>query len=71
MSNPLDAFKRRDQRVYLDWLDGRPIGDDALRHAPRVVLAIRDSPAEKRLRRSSDFEPAAADADAILYVRRR
>jgi hypothetical protein len=71
MSNPLDAFPLHDQRVYLDWLEGRPGGGDALRHAPRVVIAIRGSAAAKRLRRSHAFERIDEDADAALYVRRR
>ena len=71
MSNPLDAFDHHDQRVYLDWLDGRPGGNEALRHAPRVAIVGRDSPARRLLRRSAEFRPAARDANVILYVRRR
>jgi hypothetical protein len=70
MSNPLDAFSHRDQRLYLDWLAGRSSGDAALRHA-RVVLVMRDSGPSKRLRRMHTFRPAAHDAGAILYIRRR
>jgi hypothetical protein len=71
MSNPLDAFDRRDQRVYLDWLAGRPAGDVALRHAPRVVLVVRDSAAAKRLTRSATLRAVAKDAHSVLYVKRR
>ena len=35
--NPLDAFSRRDQRLYLDWLEGAP-GTRPFAHAPRIVL---------------------------------
>jgi len=70
MSNPIDAFSRRDQRLYLDWLAGRSSGDLALRDA-RVVLVIRGSEPAKRLRRSKEFREAARDANAALYVRRR
>jgi hypothetical protein len=69
MSNPIDAFDRRDQRLYLDWLAGRQAGDAALRRAT-VVLVIRGSRPAQRLRGSSVFRPAAHDANAILYVRR-
>jgi hypothetical protein len=69
MSNPIDAFDRRDQRVYLDWLMGRPAGDAALRHAG-VVLVIRNGTAAKRIRRIPAFSEAAHDANATLYVRR-
>jgi hypothetical protein len=70
MSNPLDAFDLRDQRLYLDWLAGRPAGDPALRHADRIVLVIRGDAVAKRMRSATAFRPAAQDANAILYVRR-
>jgi hypothetical protein len=70
MSNPIDAFDRRDQRLYLDWLAGKPAGDAALRHVRRVVLVIRASPAAKRMARSRSFRRAGRDPNAILYVRR-
>jgi hypothetical protein len=70
LSNPIDAFRHRDQRLYLDWLAGRPAGDRALEKA-RVVLVIRrDKPAE-RLGRMQAFAPVAHDENAILFVRRR
>jgi hypothetical protein len=71
MSNPLDAFRHRDQRLYLDWLAGRPAGDQALRHAGRVVLVNRGNAPAKRLRSAPAFREAAHDAHVILYVRRR
>jgi hypothetical protein len=70
ISNPIDAFGHRDQRLYLDWLAGRPEGDAALRHADKVVLVLRDTPAAKRMRKARAFRPAAHDANAVLYVRR-
>jgi hypothetical protein len=70
MSNPIDAFSSHDQRVYLDWLAGRPSGDLALRHA-RVVLVMRGGNPAKRLRHSSAFRQAARDAKAAVFVRRR
>ncbi len=70
LSNPIDAFDNRDQRVYLDWLAGRPAGDAALLHARRAVLVIRGSDAAKLMARIRTFRPAAHDANAILYVRR-
>jgi len=69
MSNPLDAFRHRDQRLYLDWLAGRPTGDAALRHA-RVVLVIRGGSAGERLEGSRAFRLSARDSNAILYLRR-
>ena len=70
LSNPIDAFDNRDQRVYLDWLAGRPAGDAALLHARRAVLVIGGSDAAKLMARIRTFQPAAHDANAILYVRR-
>jgi hypothetical protein len=69
MSNPIDAFTHRDQRLYLDWLAGRPSGDRALRDA-RVVVVIRGLEPAKRLSRSPAFRLAARDANAAIYVKR-
>jgi hypothetical protein len=71
MSNPLDAFRHRDQRLYLDWLAGRPAGDAALRHAGRVVLVLRADAPAKRLQNAPAFQQVAHDGRASLYVRRR
>ena len=71
MSNPLDAFSRRDQRLYLDWLAGHSKGDAALQAAPRVVLVLRDSDAAHRLGHSRLAHRVASDANALLYVKLR
>jgi hypothetical protein len=71
MSNPLDAFSRHDQRVYLDWLDGRPTGTAAFRYAPRAVLVRRGTGAETLTASSGQFRSVAFDPRAVLYVRRR
>lgn len=47
VGNPIDAFSRADQRVFLDWLAGQPTGAAALRHAG-YVLVERGSPAGRR-----------------------
>jgi hypothetical protein len=70
LSNPIDAFSSHDQRLYLDWLAGRPAGDRALDKA-RVVLAIRGNAPAKRLHNSHAFAAAGHDANAILFVRHR
>ena len=70
MSNPLDAFPLRDQRIYLDWLDGRPDGKAALAHAPRAVLVRANGAPEHLTVQSGEFRVAARDAYAVLYVRR-
>ena len=68
IANPLDAFDRRDQRLYLDWLRGRP-GGDALLRRHRVVLVALDSPPQKRLAHMRAFREAGRDIAAVLYVR--
>ena len=68
IANPIDAFPRRDQRLYLDWLQGRPAGDRLLRRHD-VVLVIVDSAAQRRLSQMRGFREAGRDAAAVLYVR--
>jgi hypothetical protein len=70
MSNPLDAFDRQDQKLYLDWLDGRPNGTRAIDHAPRVVLVSGGSDAGKLVARLGNLRAVAADDHVILYIRR-
>src|SRR5207253_1666080 len=68
IGNPLDAFPKREQRLYLDWLAGRPSGDAELRRAD-VVLVTVGSPPARRLARRSDFCRALHDRRAAVYVR--
>ena len=68
IANPLDAFSRRDQRLYLDWLDASPAGDALLRGATAVVV-MRGSKPQQRLERDRSFRRAALDAKAAIYVR--
>jgi hypothetical protein len=68
IGNPIDAFGRADQHVYLDWLQGRRDGDVLLRRRD-VVLVGRGSDAQKRLARRHDFHEIGRDAAAVLYRR--
>jgi hypothetical protein len=68
IANPLDAFSRSDQRLYLDWLDARPAGDVLLRGVTAVVVT-RGSAPQQRLARDRAFRRAAVDAKAAIYVR--
>jgi hypothetical protein len=70
MGNPVDAFPKSDQRLYLDWLDGHPQGSRAFAHAPRAVLVRRNTPANQLTAATRGLRRAAADSYAILYVRR-
>jgi hypothetical protein len=38
VSNPIDAFRRADQQLFLDWLAGRATGASAIRHAGYVLV---------------------------------
>jgi hypothetical protein len=69
VGNPLDAFALADQRLYLDWIEGSPDGDDGLAHSPRVVFVQPGGDAQARLARRGDFREADRDANAVLYVR--
>jgi hypothetical protein len=71
MTNPLDAFSQRDQRLYLDWLAGRRDGDAALQRAPTVVFVLRHSDAASRLEHNRRLRRVASDANALLYVKLR
>ena len=71
ISNPLDAFSHRDQRLYLDWLSAKRKGDAALQHAPRVVLVQRGGDVARRLRSRNAARPIASDANAVIYVKLR
>ena len=44
VDDPIDAFRHSDQRLYLDWLGGKPSGAAAVAHA-RYVLVRTGSPA--------------------------
>jgi hypothetical protein len=67
ISNPLDAFRREDQRLYLAWTSGKPEGDILLRRA-RVVLVHARSRAARRIAAAPHFREVARDDNAILYA---
>jgi hypothetical protein len=69
IANPLDAFSKRDQRLYLDWLDGAPAADRLLQESD-VILVTRGSRPDHRLARNTAFRRAGADAHSVLYLRR-
>ena len=69
IGNPLDAFPRADQRLYLDWLRGAPAGDRILQAPVRVVLVTRGSAPQLLLSRTAAFREIGHDAHAVLYGR--
>jgi hypothetical protein len=68
VDNPIDAFRRRDQNLYLDWLDGQSDGSAAVDHAA-YVLVSRGSRAASVAARDSRLKAVAASGSAILYRR--
>jgi hypothetical protein len=66
VADPIDAFRRRDQRLYLDWLAGRPAGRAAVRHA-RLVLVSRTSSAGRVAAHDARLVRIAAESDGVLY----
>jgi len=70
IANPLDAFDHAEQRIYLDWLAGRPAGDALLVQVRAVLVTIGGAPA-RRLAHDRRFRVAGHDAGSALYVRYR
>jgi hypothetical protein len=66
VNNPIDAFRRSDQRLYLDWVDGRGEGAPAVRHAA-FVLAATGSAAGRVAARDPRLALVASDGASGLY----
>ncbi len=71
VGNPLDAFSRSDQKLYLDWVDGARSGDAALTRAPRIVIVRPGSPAAERLQGNGSVEELVREENAVVYRRVR
>ena len=69
VGNPIDAFSKRDQGIYLDWLQGNAGGRRALNPQVRVVLVSRGSPAQALMVAAPGFTAVGGDARTRLYVR--
>jgi hypothetical protein len=69
--NPLDAFSRRVQTQYVDFIQGEPGGDAALSaHGVRFVLVTRGSAAAALTAQDHSYSEVASDSSAIFYERR-
>ena len=66
VDNPVDAFRRSDQQLYVDWLAGKASGAPAVRHAASVLVE-RTSHAGRRAARDSRLVLVASDEHAALY----
>jgi hypothetical protein len=70
ISNPLDAFREADQKLYLDWVDNVRGGDRLLRNVT-VVVVTRGGPQAARVAADTRFRRAVVDSGALVFVRRR
>jgi hypothetical protein len=70
VGNPIDAFSRHDQTVYLDWIEGRPVGVRAIGPEVRVVLTAASSPAQRLMDRTAGFVRVYFDRSAVIFSRR-
>jgi hypothetical protein len=68
IANPIDAFPRREQRLYLDWLRGRPAGDALLRQHDVVLVRVDTAP-QTRLAHDAGFREVGRDSASVLYAR--
>jgi hypothetical protein len=66
VSNPIDAFRRPDQRLFLDWAAGRAAGAGAIRHA-NYVLVDPSSPAGLLASHDPRLVLLVHDSKAALY----
>lgn len=69
MCDPIDAFSGAHQRRYLDFLEGRPGGRDALVHSDLVVVS-EGSPSASLVSTSPDFVVERRLEGWVLYGRR-
>ena len=69
VGDPIDAFSRHDQAIYLDWLQGTAAGRRALTAQVRVVLVSRGSRAQALMARTPGFTCVDADARTRIYER--
>jgi hypothetical protein len=67
VGNPLDAFSRPDQRVYVAWLQGEPLGDRAFRQSD-LVLVRPHGRAAARLEHALSARLVVSSPGAALYV---
>jgi hypothetical protein len=70
VGNPIDAFSKRDQAAYLDWLQGAHSGVKALASNIDVVLTGRGDRPERLMSGDRAFRLVALDRNAALFLRR-
>ncbi len=66
VGNPIDAFRRSDQRLYLDWAAGEASGRAAVDHAG-LVLVDATSPAGRAAAHDRRLRRLQAGGGVVLY----
>jgi hypothetical protein len=66
LANPLDAFGRRDQSLWLDWVEAKPGGSAAVDHA-RLVIVGRKTQNGRAAARDPRLVLVRAEGDYVLY----
>ncbi len=66
VANPIDAFRRGDQALYLDWVAGDETGRAAVDHA-RLVLVDASSAAGRVAARDPRLRRVQTEHGAVLY----
>lgn len=69
IGNPIDAFTRHDQLLYLRWLQGSKTAADHLTANAGAVIIGKNDPGRRPVARNPAFCRAAADQRDVLYVR--
>lgn len=70
LANPIDAFTKADQRLYLAWLAGKPAGAAAVTHA-RLVLVSTGSAAAIAAKHDPRLAFVASEDHETLFVVRQ
>ena len=70
LANPLDAFSAKDQRLYLDWLEGERSAADSGFAEVALVLTRKGSEAEEETGKLPGVRRVAAD-DSYVLIRTR
>jgi hypothetical protein len=70
LSNPLEAFSRHYQALYIDWLEGLPSGRAAVTGDVNVALVPAGSDTAKLMDGERNFVAAFSDHKTVLYVRK-
>jgi hypothetical protein len=70
IADPLDAFDKRAQSDWLDWLQGRHGTSNYLARRGRYLLVVPHSSVDARVKQLRMYRRLGSDSAAVLYVRR-